>query len=84
MAILLDKLSNRCYHRMVLDLGDYGEPGAYPAGEHYKDDSTFLQQTTETIIHDMVDGRKAEISLAIAIDLLMPCHWDFAVSLVKT
>ncbi len=65
------------YHWMKLDLGDYGEPGARIAGEHYTDDSAFLQRTRETLIHDTVDSRPAEISLAMAIDLLMPCHWDF-------
>lgn len=73
---------SRPYHWMALDLGDYGEPGAHPAGEHYKDDSIFLEQTRETMIHDTVEGRKAEISLAMAIDLFMPCHWDFAGALV--
>jgi len=69
--------SSRPYHNMALDIGDYGEPGANPAGEHYKDNSAFLKQTIETTIHDTVDGHQAEISLAMAIDLLMPCHWDF-------
>jgi hypothetical protein len=67
---------------MALDTGDYGEPGANPAGEHYKEDATFLEQTKQTIIHDTVDGRKARISLAMAVDLLMPCHWDFVGALV--
>ncbi|MFB0524106.1 MAG: hypothetical protein ACETVZ_01095 [Phycisphaerae bacterium] len=70
------------YHNMALDLGDYGEPGMNPAGQYYKDDSMFLEQTKDTIIHDTVDGHKAEISLAMAIDLLMPCHWDFVGGLV--
>lgn len=70
------------YHNMTLDLGDYGEPGAKPAGEYYKDEAGFLEQTKETIIHDTVDGLKAKMSLAMAIDLLMPCHWDFAGSVV--
>ena len=70
------------YHRMALDLGDYGEPGAVSAGEHYKDNSMFLEQTKQTIIHDTLDGRKSGVSLAIAIDLLEPCHWDFVGSLV--
>ncbi len=68
---------SRPYHNMVLDLGDYGEPGANPVGEHYKDNQAFLQQTAETIIHDTVDGHKAKISLAMAIDMLEPCNWDF-------
>jgi hypothetical protein len=69
---------NRLYHNMALGLDDYGEPAANPAGEHYKDNLTFLEQTKETIIHDTVDGQTAKISLAMAIDLLFPCHWDFA------
>jgi len=69
---------NHTYHNLALDIGDYGEPGANPAGEHYKDNSTFLQQTKETIIHDTADGRNSGVSLAYAIDLFMPCHWDFA------
>jgi len=84
---VVDKVSqalepSRRYHNMVLDLGDYGEPGAKPAGEHYQDDSAFLKQTKEAIIHDTVDGRKSKVSLAMAIDLLMPCHWDFVGGLV--
>ncbi len=71
----LDK--SRPYHNIVLDLGPYGEPGANPVGEHYKDSLDFVKKTTETIIHDTVDGRKAKISLAMAIDMLEPCNWDF-------
>jgi len=61
---------NRPYHMMVLDLGDYGEPGARPVGEYYKDKSEFVQQTKEIIIHDTVDGREARMSLPMAIDML--------------
>ncbi len=70
--------SARSYHTMELDVEGYGEPAAQPAGEHYKDDAEFLKQTRGTIIHYREDGREAEISLAMAVDLLMPCHWDFA------
>ena len=73
---------SRPYHNMVLDLGAYGEPGANPVGEHYKDNQAFLKQTIETIIHDTVDGRKAKISLAMAIDMLEPCNWDFVGAIV--
>lgn len=73
---------NRPYHMMVLDLGDYGEPGARPVGEYYKDEAEFVQQTKETIIHDTVDGQEARISLAMAIDMLEPCNWDFVGSIV--
>lgn len=74
--------SSRPYHNMVLNVGDYGEPSAPPAGEHYKDEAPFSEQTRATIIHDTVDGQKARISLGLAIDLLMPCHWDFVGALV--
>jgi hypothetical protein len=73
---------SRPYHNMVFDLGDYGEPGANPVGDHYKDSLNFLKQTIEAIIHDTVDGRKAKISLAMAIDMLEPCNWDFVGAVV--
>ena len=73
---------SRRYYRLALDLGDYGEPGAVSAGEHYKDNSMFLEQTKQTIIHDTLDGHTSKVSLAMAIDLLEPCHWNFVGSLV--
>ena len=87
VARVVDRINNaldpNCpYHTLVLDMGDYGEPGAGTAGEHYRNDQAFLQQTKEAIIHDTVDGRDSRISLAFAIDLLMPCGWDFVGCLV--
>jgi hypothetical protein len=84
---MVDKITealdrSRAYHMMVLDLGDYGEPGARPVGDHYKDAAEFLEQTKETIIHDTVDGREAKMSLAMAIDMLEPCNWDFVGGIV--
>jgi hypothetical protein len=69
------------YHNLALDVGAYGEPGTGNVGEHYRDSPAFWQQTRETIIHDTVEGRESRISLAFAIDLLMPCGWDFVASL---
>jgi hypothetical protein len=69
-------------HNLVLNVGEHGEPGADVAGEHYANHTDFLRQTRETIIHDTVDGRQSKVSLAFAIDLLMPCGWDFAGCLV--
>ncbi|MHC4511490.1 MAG: hypothetical protein ACYTAO_21490 [Planctomycetota bacterium] len=74
--------SSRPYHNMALDVGDYGEPASQPAGEHYRNEPTFLERTRETFIHDSVEGKPAKIPVALAIDLLMPCHWDFAGGLV--
>jgi hypothetical protein len=70
------------YHNIALDLGHYGEPGVSPVGEHYKDNLDFVKKTVETVIHDTVDGHNAKISLAMAIDMLMPCNWDFVGSVV--
>ncbi len=72
----------RPYHNIVLDLGPYGEPGANPVGDHYKNNLDFVKKTVDTVIHDTVDGQKAKISLAMAIDMLEPCNWDFAGSVV--
>ena len=84
---IVDKITealdpSRPYHMMVLDLGDYGEPGARPVGDYYKDAAEFVRQTKETIIHDTVDGQEAKMSLAMAIDMLEPCNWDFVGSIV--
>ncbi len=68
---------DRPYHNMALDIGGYGEAGANPVGEYYGDNLTFFEQTKETVIQDTVDGHEAGMSLAMAIDLLFPCHWDF-------
>lgn len=79
---LVDKIGSALepdlpYHNLALELGEYGEPGAKSAGEFYKNDAAFLEKTKAAIIRDSVDGQKTKISLAMAIDLLMPCHWDF-------
>jgi len=70
------------YFRVGARIQRFGIWGAYPAGEYYRDDASFLEQTKNTLIHDTVDGRKGRISLGLSIDLLMPCHWDFVGSLV--
>jgi hypothetical protein len=70
------------YHNMVLSVGEYGEPGAVRAGEHYRDQPDFLDQTKAAVINDTVDGRKTQISLAMAIDRLQPCNWNFVDNLI--
>jgi hypothetical protein len=70
------------YHNMVLNVGEYGEPGAVRAGEHYKDRQDFLDKTKAVLINDTVCGRKTQISLAMAIDRLQPCNWNFVDNLV--
>ncbi len=82
VARIVDKISQALdphhpYYYLALSTGDYGEPRTCAAEEHYRDDSAFLRRTRETIIHDTADGRRSQVSLAFAIDLLMPCSWDF-------
>ncbi len=69
------------YHNPALNVGDHGEPGTGDVGGHGQRDASFWRQTKETIIHDTLDGHESRISLAFAIDLLMPCSWDFVESL---
>lgn len=70
------------YHNMVLSVGEHGEPGTIKAGEHYRDRRDFLDQTKTVLINDTVDGRKSKISLAMTIDRLQPCNWNFVNNLV--
>ncbi len=48
---------------------------------YYKEHEAFWLQTVRTSIHDVENGNQAELSLGIAIDLLMPCHWRFVTNL---
>ena len=50
--------------------------------ELYAEHADFRDRTMRTILHDTVDGRSAEISLAAAIDHLQPCNWNFLANLV--
>ena len=84
---IIDKVTlaldpSRPYHNMALNVGDYGESGDEPLEEYYKDNSDFLIKTKETIIHDTVGGEDASISLALAVDRLQPCNWNFVNNLV--
>ncbi len=65
------------YDMLVCDEGDYGEPGGRPLAKRCESEADLLAQTRTTVIHDTDDGQPREMSLALAIDMLMPCHWDF-------
>ncbi len=70
------------YHWLTIDPVGLSEPDTYQPEKYYEDNLAFLKKTKKTIIHDTVDGHESGVSLAIAIDLLMPCHWDFVGGLV--
>lgn len=79
------------------ETGDYSAVQYTPileAGEGYvsavrtRCPEQYLQQeeqwrvTTQTLIHDTAEGKPATIPLGMAIDLLMPCHWNFQQNLL--
>jgi len=45
--------------------------------DHYIEHEDIWLETVRTIVHDTENGDKAELSLALAIDMLWPCHWNF-------
>ncbi len=71
-----------CYHNMALDIDGYGQPIEVKAEVHYKDHLDFLNQTTAAMINYTLDGKKSQMSLAMAIDLFRPCNWNFVGNLV--
>jgi hypothetical protein len=56
---------------------DWAAPGDAQCPECYREREDFWKQTMETHIHDTVDGEAGDISLAVAIDLMFPCNWNF-------
>ena len=49
--------------------------------EHFIEHQDYWSATVQTMIHDTENGNEAELSLALAIDMLMPCHWNFVENL---
>ncbi|MHC4478081.1 MAG: hypothetical protein ACYTEL_20780 [Planctomycetota bacterium] len=71
-----------CYHWMAFDVSQYTEAGTDKPGDHYKDQQDFLDATKAALINDTLDGNKARISLALAVDFLTACSWNFVGNLV--
>lgn len=69
------------YVWLLLDVGSYEFAYLTACPEQYREHEAFWQATVRTIIHDTVDGDEASLSLGLAIDMLMPCHWDFVENL---
>jgi hypothetical protein len=57
--------------------GDYPPSQPIKCPEYYKECKEFWLATVQTIIPNSVDWKKEKLTLATAIDLLMPCHWNF-------
>ena len=70
------------YYVMTFDSAQAGGPGAVKDDNYYKDQSSFFNQTTTTMINYTLDGERSQMSLAMAIDLLRPCNWNYVGNLV--
>jgi len=69
--------SSNLYYVMTFDSAEAGGPGAVEDDDYYKDQSDFFNQTTAAMINYTLDGEKSQMSLAMAIDLLRPCNWNY-------
>ncbi len=56
---------------------DFEPPRDAVGPEHYKEHEDFWQQTMQARIHNTVDGEAGDISLAVALDVMFPCNWNF-------
>jgi hypothetical protein len=62
----------------VLEYGtDYESLRRTECPEYYHEHLDCWQETVGTVIRNTEDGKAVDLSLAIAIDLLMPCNWNF-------
>jgi len=69
------------YVWLLLSAGEYESAYLNQCPEHYKEHEDFWRTTVRTIIHDTENGDAADLSLALAIDMLWPCHWRFVENL---
>jgi hypothetical protein len=69
------------YVWILLSGGEYELAYRNECPEHYKEHEEFWLRTVRTIIRDSENGDEADLSLGLAIDMLMPCHWSFVENL---
>jgi hypothetical protein len=69
------------YVWILLSGGEYELVYRSDCPQHYKEHEEFWLKTVKTIIHDTENGEQTELSLGLAIDMLMPCHWEFVSNL---
>jgi hypothetical protein len=69
------------YVWILLSGGEYEVAYRNRCPEHYKEHEDFWLTTVRTIIYDTENDDDADISLGLAIDMLMPCHWRFVENL---
>jgi len=70
------------HYGWILECGtEYESVHRTECPDHYKEHDDFWSATVQTTIHNKVDGHDEKLPLAVAIDLLMPCHWNFVENL---
>jgi hypothetical protein len=69
------------YVWILLGGGEYELDYRNACPEQYKEHEEFWLRTVRTILHDTENGDEADLSLGLAIDMLMPCHWRFVENL---
>lgn len=69
------------YAWLLLNTGEYEATYRSQCPPPYAEHEDFWLATARTVIHDTHAGEKAELSLALAIDMLWPCHWRFVENL---
>jgi hypothetical protein len=69
------------YRWLLLSGGEFEAFFRSECPEHYKEHEEFWLATVRTMIHETESGNEAHLSLALAIDMLWPCHWNFVQNL---
>jgi hypothetical protein len=73
--------SSADYVFLLLDPGDYECSYREACPEQYAGYEELWLATVRTTIRDTLGGAEARLSLALAIDMLWPCHWRFVENL---
>jgi hypothetical protein len=69
------------YTWLLLNDGEYECTYRDQCPQQYQEHEDFWRTTARTILHDTHNGEDTELSLALAIDMLWPCHWRFVENL---
>ncbi len=69
------------YTWLLLNDGEYECVYRDQCPQQYREHEDFWRTTAQTILRDTHHGKDAELSLALAIDMLWPCHWRFVENL---
>ncbi|MDX1702345.1 MAG: hypothetical protein R3250_17085, partial [Melioribacteraceae bacterium] len=68
---------NSQYVMLLINPSEYELSYLNKCPEKYKNDEKFWRSTAKTFIHETENGEASDLSLALAIDMLWPCHKSF-------